>query len=149
MIIDSLKNLHNYQNIHPSFSDVIRFFESVNIDTWQLQPNESHHPGFHLIQVLDKIGSSVSNSVLEAHNANIDIHIAVSGTETLGWKPRHLCEKPKGEFSIERDAIFFEDNPSLYFKLEKAHFVVFFPEDAHNGMIGDELISKIIVKIRM
>jgi biofilm protein TabA len=98
---------------------------------------------------MDKMGSKASESTLEAHNANIDIHIAVSGTETLGWKARHLCQKPKGEFSTERDAIFFEDAPIHYFKLEQAHFVVFFPEDAHNGMIGDELISKIIVKVRI
>ena len=149
MILDTLSQLKNYQSLHPNLIHVIEFLNQIDISTFQLDSNFVQHPDFKVIQVIEKQGSNKTEAVLEAHNANIDIHIGVSGTETIGWKPRQNCTQPKAEFSVERDAIFFEDEPSHYVILEKKQFVMLFPEDAHNGMIGNDLISKLIIKLKI
>ena len=90
-----------------------------------------------------------SVSKFECHNQNIDIQLCISGKEQMGWKPRKSCSSPKGEYNPEKDVLFYNDAPDMFFELTDNQFAIFFPEDVHAPMIGDELIKKLIVKVKI
>lgn len=67
----------------------------------------------------------------------------------MGWKPRAKCVDPKGEFNLEKDVIFYNDQPDMYFTLTDGQFVIFYPEDVHAPMIGEGVIKKLVVKVKI
>jgi beta-galactosidase beta subunit len=44
---------------------------------------------------------------------------------------------------------FYDDVPDMYFKLRSDQFAIFFPEDVHAPMIGNGLIKKMVVKVKI
>jgi YhcH/YjgK/YiaL family protein len=56
---------------------------------------------------------------------------------------------PRGEYSAEKDVLFYEDLPELFFELKPAHFAIYFPDDVHAPMIGEGTIKKLVVKVRV
>ena len=85
----------------------------------------------------------------ECHNQNIDIQLCISGKEQMGWKPRQSCISPKGDYNTEKDVLFYNDAPDMFFELTDNQFAIFFPEDVHAPMIGDDVIKKLIVKVKI
>jgi biofilm protein TabA len=41
------------------------------------------------------------------------------------------------------------DLPDTYFSLKDGQFVIFFPEDVHASMVGEGLIKKLLVTVRI
>ena len=85
----------------------------------------------------------------ECHNKNIDIQYCISGSETFGWKPRQDCSNVKEAYSDEKDVLFFNEKPDMYFTLHSGQFVVFFPEDVHAPSISDGEIKKLVIKVKI
>ena len=79
---------------------------------------------------------------------NIDIQYCIRGQETLGWKPRQQCVDPKGDYNEEKDVLFYNDIPDMFFGLKENQFAIFFPEDVHAPMIGEGNIKKLVMKVR-
>ena len=96
-----------------------------------------------------KDGVKAGEAKFEAHDHFIDIQVCPAGTEKLGWKPRNKCIDPKDPYNAEKDVIFFNDKPDMYFELNPGQFAIFYPEDVHAPMIGDGPIKKLVVKVRM
>ncbi len=67
---------------------------------------------------------------------------------TIGWKPRGACTQPKGEYNDEKDVLFFADAPDMHFQLRDGQFAIFFPEDVHAPMIGEDEIRKLVIKVK-
>lgn len=85
----------------------------------------------------------------EAHKKYIDIQYCISGIETMGWKSLDDCKNPSEGYNNERDVTFYEDRPDTYFELNPGQFVIFFPEDMHAPMIGNGLIKKLVIKVKV
>jgi YhcH/YjgK/YiaL family protein len=85
----------------------------------------------------------------ECHNKYIDIQIVLKGKETVGWRARTSCSSPKGEYSEEKDVLFYADDPTLFFELQAGMFSIYFPEDVHAPMIGEGPIKKVVMKVRV
>ena len=85
----------------------------------------------------------------ECHNKNIDIQLCVNGIETLGWKPREKCQAPNGAYNEEKDVLFYSDAPDMFFQLTNGQFAIFFPEDVHAPMIGENEIRKLVIKVKI
>jgi biofilm protein TabA len=102
-------------------------------------------------QVSDKNGTTAAESTakFECHNAHIDIQVCISGKETIGWKPRGTCVAQRGEYNPEKDVLFYEDAPDMFFGLTDAQFAIFYPEDVHAPMIGDAAIKKLVIKVKI
>jgi YhcH/YjgK/YiaL family protein len=79
----------------------------------------------------------------------IDIQLCVSGTEQYGWKPRETCKEEKAPYNPEKDVLFFNDAPDMFFQLTDGQFAIFFPNDVHAPMIGDGEIKKMVFKIKI
>jgi YhcH/YjgK/YiaL family protein len=67
----------------------------------------------------------------------------------MGWKPRHSCILPKGEYSEEKDVLFFNDEPDMFFTLHPGQFAIFFPEDVHAPLISEGDVKKLIIKVKV
>ena len=151
MIIDTLQNASRYAKLHPLFAKAFEYINSTdlaNIAMGKYDITEGLKAIFS-----DKAGMSAVESIskFECHNKNIDIQLCIKGKETFGWKPRHNCTAPKGEYNLERDVSFYNDVPDMYFQLTNGQFAIFFPEDVHAPMIAadDNNIRKLVIKVRI
>lgn len=149
MIIDTIQNAHKYFSVHPLFEQAFAFINQTDLlnaadgksDVGEgLKAIFSNAPGK---------AKEVSLHKFECHNKNIDIQLCINGTETIGWKPREKCSSPNGEYNDEKDVLFFNDSPDMYFQLTGGQFVIFFPEDVHAPMIGDADIKKLVMKVKI
>jgi len=148
MIIDSLSNADRYAGFYPGFREAFEYINSLDLAA--LEPGKYQVPATgHSVSVTAKEGGVAGNAKFEAHNGHIDIQVCISGPEQMGWKPRGSCRKPVGEFNTEKDVIFYQDTPDMYFSLEAGQFAIFFPEDVHAPMIGSGVIKKMVVKIKV
>ena len=80
---------------------------------------------------------------------HIDIQVCIKGEEKIGWKPRTECFHQKEPYNAHKDVSFYDDVPDMYFKLRSDQFAIFFPEDVHAPMIGNGLIKKMVVKVKI
>ena len=149
MIIDTLKNAPKYFSVHPLFEKAFNYIQQVDLKNTSdekvdiadgLKAIFSNSPGKT---------KEVSTAKFECHNKNIDIQLCIDGVETIGWKPREKCVNPNGEYNADKDVLFFNDSPDMFFQLTNTQFAIFFPEDVHAPMIGEGSIKKLVVKVKL
>jgi YhcH/YjgK/YiaL family protein len=148
MIIDSLLGLERYFSMHPGFEKAFRFLRR--------QPLAQLAEGRHVIDgdnvyatVSEGPGKAPEAAKLEVHDAHIDIQVLITGQETMGWRDRRHCQVIHAAYDEQLDMALYDDQPDVFFTLESEHIVLFFPYDAHAPMIGDGVIRKIIVKVKI
>ncbi len=149
MIIDTLANASKYFSLHPSFAKAFDYINQNDVTTLTDGIYETQE-GLKVI-VNTGMGKTAQASLakFECHDKNIDIQLCVKGLETMAWKPREKCLTPNGEYNPDKDVRFFSDAPDMYFQLTDGQFTVFFPEDVHAPMIGDDEIKKVVIKIKI
>lgn len=150
MILDSIERLQSYSTLHPRFKKAMESIIAANYN--ELQPGEIKWDGedIRAIVIHDQlVNEKESTDYFECHNTYIDIQIIYEGVERVGWKSRTNCLLPRGEYNTEKDVLFYEDAPELFFELKPRHFTIYFPEDVHAPMIGDGAIKKMVVKVRV
>ena len=151
MIVDTLANADKYTSIHPLFAKAFEYIKSQNLAELEIGKTDVAE-GLKAI-VSDKAGMPAADSIakFECHNNNIDIQLCISGNETIGWKPRSTCASQKGDYNPEKDVVFYNDAPDMYFNLTDSQFAIFFPEDVHAPMIAvnDQPIKKLVMKVKI
>jgi len=149
MIVDSLQNAAKYYNLHPNFKKAFEYVSQNDIANLEVGAFEIGE-GLKLI-VIEGQGNTKEEAVkgFECHDQNIDIQISIKGPETFAWKPREKCVNPNGDYSDERDVRFFYDAPDTFFQLQEKQFAILFPEDVHTAMIGEGLLKKIVIKVKI
>jgi len=147
MIIDVLENAGKYTSVHPLLAKAFEYIRSQNLKALEVGKYEIAD-GLKTI-VSDKQGMTAAESAakFECHNKNIDIQLCISGKEQLGWKPRSECTSQKGSYNEEKDVLFYNDEPDMYFQLKDGQFVIFFPEDVHAPMISEGTVKKMVIKV--
>ena len=152
MIIDTLQNAHRYYSVHPNFQKAFEYIAGTDLAAIEVGKYEVDGAALKSI-VSNKTGMTADESAakFECHNQHIDIQLCISGTESIGWKPRGECTQQKGEYNPEKDVLFYGDAPQMHFQLQDGQFVIFFPEDVHAPMIGDadKAIKKMVIKVKI
>jgi YhcH/YjgK/YiaL family protein len=148
LIIDTIENSAKYLSLHPHFAKAFEFIKSQNLEAFEVGKYPIVETEVHASVSL-KEGVKQEEAKFEAHNNFIDIQVCPTGSEQLGWKPRNKCVDIKGEYNIEKDVIFYGDKPDTYFELNAGQFAIFYPEDVHAPMIGEGLIKKLVVKVKL
>lgn len=150
MIIDTLSNSEKYNSVHPLFAKAFEFIKSQKLATIADGKFEIDVDSLRAI-VSNKKGMSEAESIakFECHDKHIDIQLCIKGNETFGWKPRSDCKEQKGEYNPEKDVVFYNDGPDMYFVLTDNQFAIFFPEDVHAPMIGESEIKKMVIKVKI
>ena len=149
MIIESLANAERYYGLHKNFKKAFEYLHAQDLANMEVGKYDIAD-GLKVI-VSDGPGKTADTAAekFECHNKNIDIQVCIRGNETIGWKPRTDCTQPKGEYSDEKDVLFYADAPDMHFSLKDGQFVIFYPEDVHAPMIGEGAIKKLVVKVRI
>lgn len=148
MIIDSLSNSARYLGVHKDFPKAFAFLREQDPDNLAPGPYEIAGDTIRA-SATAKNGVPAGEAKFEAHDHHIDIQLCLSGNEQMGWKPREACHQPAGAYNAEKDVTFYRDTPDNYFRLGAGQFAIFFPEDVHAPMIGEGVIRKIVIKIRI
>jgi YhcH/YjgK/YiaL family protein len=149
MIVDHIANAAKYFSLHPLFEKAFTFINSTDFNE---MPDGKTQVEEGLLAILSNGNGKTKEDSLkkfECHNRNIDIQLCLSGNETIGWKPRNFCTNPNGDFNEEKDVQFYNDNPDMFFQLTDGQFAIFFPEDVHAPMIGDAMIKKLVMKVKI
>lgn len=148
MILDHIANIDKYVCLHPRFAKAFAFVKSQDLSTIGVGKVEIHGKDIHA-SVTAKDGMKAGDAKFECHDHHIDIQVCPSGAETIGWKPRNSCTEVKTPYDPEKDVSFFADKPDTYFQLQAGQFAIFFPEDVHAPMIGEGVIKKLVVKVKI
>ena len=150
MIIDTLVNAEKYFCVHPLFEKAFKYINSQNLETLETGKYEIEVDQLRAI-VSNKHGMTAEESAakFECHDKHIDIQLCIKGKEQIGWKPRHDCSQQKGEYNAEKDVVFYNDAPDMHFQLANNQFAIFFTEDVHAPMIGEDEIKKIVIKVKI
>ncbi|TDH27788.1 DUF386 domain-containing protein [Segetibacter sp. 3557_3] len=150
MIIDSLTNSDQYNSLHPDFQQAFEYIGSL--DLANLEDGKYEVAGTSLRAIVsNKEGMTIAESIakFECHDKHIDIQVVIKGIEQFGWKPRSSCTAQKGEYNPEKDVVFYSDAPDMFFKLTDNQFAIFYPEDVHAPMIGEDPIKKLVIKVKI
>ena len=152
MIIDTIQNAPKYFSLHPLFQKAFEYIRETDLQAIESGKYEIAGAGDDLkVTVSTKKGVKKEESIakFECHDNNIDIQLCIRGAETIGWKPREKCASPKSGYDAEKDVRYFNDEPDMYFQLTDRQFVIFFPDDVHAPMIGDDEIKKLVIKVKL
>lgn len=150
MIIDTLSNSEKYNSVHPLFSQAFEYIKSQNLES--IEDGKFDIDGDNLRAITSNkrgMTSEESAAKFECHDKHIDIQLCIKGKEQFGWKPRSDCKEQRGEYNAEKDVVFYSDAPDMYFQLTDNQFAIFFPEDVHAPMIGEEEIKKMVIKVKI
>ncbi len=146
MIIDSLANSSQYEQLNPYFKQAFDYIKSLDFS--KVEPEKVVLKDDALIININASKlKSPADAKLEVHNKYIDIQLPLSCNETFGWKQRKECKDTTVSYNLEKDIEFYGDSPTTYFTLHPGEFVIFFPEDGHAPCVGEGDIKKIIVKV--
>jgi biofilm protein TabA len=150
MIIDTIKNASKYFGAHPLFAKAFDYINSTDLASTEVGKYEIDGDNLRAI-ISSKKGMTQEESVakFECHDRHIDIQLCIDGNEKIGWKPREKCTSPKGEYNPEKDVQFYNDAPDTFFGLTNGQFAIFFPEDVHAPMIGENEIKKLVIKVKI
>jgi len=149
MIIDTLQNAPRYFSVHPLFAKAFEFIGQTDLAN---APDGKSDIGEGLKAIFsNKAGTTAEASVakFECHNEHIDIQLCINGVETIGWKPRQKCVTENGGYNPEKDVQLYHEQPDMYFQLTNGQFAIFFPEDVHAPMIGEGVIKKLVLKVKI
>lgn len=148
MIFDKIENAQKYFPLHPGFKEAFAFLAQQEIATLPLEKIEL--AGSDLFVMLsNKAGKTPEAAKIEAHKNYIDIQYLISGEEKIGWKAYPECKEVEKPYDSVKDIEYFADSPQTYFSLTPGSFAIFFPEDGHVPMIGEGMIHKAVVKVKI
>jgi biofilm protein TabA len=150
MVIDKLSEINKYTSLHPRFAKAIDYI--VTNKLFVAEPGTVLVDGEDIKAIIMEgncVAKEESLAGFECHNTYIDIQIVLKGKETVGWRARTSCSMPKGEYSEEKDVLFYADAPTLFFEMQAGMFSIYFPEDVHAPMIGEGPIKKLVMKVRV
>lgn len=148
MILDSLKNSALYYSVNPRLKKAFEYLETVDLMT--LAPGKYEIDGKEIfLNLMERDLKRREDAKLEVHNDYIDVQIVLRGTESFGWSERCNLKQPREEFNAEKDIQFFLDEPQTYYTLQPGQFTILLPEDGHAPMVGEGIIRKAILKVKL
>jgi len=149
MILDRMENADRYASIHSRFAKAFAWIRDAQWD--QLEDGKHEIDGDQLFAVMSRDkGQGRENVQLESHRKYIDIQYIFDGTEWIGWRPIADCTRVSKPYDEEKDWGFFFDRPETWLEIPTGAFVIFYPEDAHATLAGDDSqVGKVIMKIAL
>jgi len=146
MILDKLKNLINYLNIHSAFGLVDEYL--IYNDLNKLEPGTYKIDGDKIyIIIAEAKANPDANPKIETHKKYIDIQITIDGSFKLGWKALSDCKDINKEYDSESDYQLFNEEPDFVMNLLPGTFAVYFPEDGHLVYPPEKYVKKAIFKV--
>lgn len=144
------KDLENFKNIHPRFSDAFEFLKkAVNED---YKDGNYEIDGKNIYAFISSYETKTESEVqFEAHNKYIDIQCVVSGTEVIGFESEKEVSLTQ-DYKDGNDICFYALNENYdKIALKKGEFVIVMTDELHAPCLSvenkPENVRKIVVKI--
>ena len=146
MILDRLENAAKYTGFKFGISEAFGFLDHPGLS--DLSDGRYEILGDRVFAIVSRAAETrpLEEGRLEAHRKYIDIHYLIAGEETLGWKSRVLLRSAQS-YDPEEDVEFFDEPPDCLIRLIPGTFAVFLPSDAHQPLIGQGHVHKVVVKV--
>lgn len=148
MVSDSISSCSVYKKLHKHFPAAFDFILKNDLSKFTHERHDILGDDLYII-ISEFEGKAITESKPECHKKYIDIHYLIDGEETIGYLPKEDCKEPLTPFDEEKDFELYNDTPLNYVNMKKGMFSIFFPEDAHAPGIGNNLILKAVVKIKI
>ena len=145
MVIDNLKNMCDYESLHPLFGKAFDYIEQTDLNA--LEPGKIVLIENELIVNVNQIPPKTKEEAkLETHNEYIDIQVPISGVEVMGYTQR--TNLPEAEYDASIDMALYDGDAESYFTVKPGMFTLFFPEDGHAPGVTPVGLKKIIIKVK-
>lgn len=149
MIVDDIKNLRLYKDIHEKFPLAIDFIEKNNPNS--LVEGRYEIDGDNLfVNIFRYQTKPMEESKLEGHKKYIDIQVMVKGNERVGFT-LHKEQDVIKEYDETTDLVFYKDEVS-WFDFNEGMFGIFYPTDLHQPAVrieNEEEVLKIVCKVKV
>lgn len=148
MILAKLSDAYHYTDINPYLSQFFKFVNENDLSkfaTGRIVLDDD----MVFINMAEPTLKKAEEQKLEVHRRYIDVHIPLTGPETIGLT--HIndlqCESDE-PFNEEEDFALYSEPAQRYITVHPGEFLIVFPEDAHAPIIGEGTIKKAIGKVR-
>jgi YhcH/YjgK/YiaL family protein len=149
MILSSISDAKRYFCVHPLLKDLFEYLQQNDLSEASAGRIEIHDEDL-FINVAEPQLIKADEQKLEVHRAYLDVHIPLTGAETIGWRHLDTIDIPSEKtFDTENDFALYNVPASAYIDVRPGEFLVVFPEDAHAPIIGEGKIKKLIAKIKL
>lgn len=148
MVVDSMANLEFYSALNSRFAKAFEALRKADLKNME----EGKYPidGDNIFMLIsERELKKPEDAAMEVHDKYIDVQVVLSGTESYGWKDRAQCTAPRGVMDTEKDCLFYDDKPTTYVTLQGGQFAIFFPQDGHAPLVGQGMVRKCIIKVKM
>ena len=148
MIITTLQHSERIEKLHPSFKrlfDYVKTHDLLNAPLGRIELDGDNL----FINNSEPTCLSADEQVLEMHRDYIDVHILLTGQETIGWKSLETIQHISQPYQKEADYALSDDRPTMYTVLQPGECCILYPEDPHAPIIGKGKIRKLIGKIKL
>ena len=148
MIFDQLKNAEWYFDCQDGFEQGFAFIR-LAIDA-NLKPGRYKIDGDDVFAMVQEYDTKENSGQFEAHRNYIDIQCIVSGVECMESAELERCTE-SAAYDETKDIAFYTAEPQNKMRLTAESFAVFFPWDAHNPGICEDVpgkVKKVVVKVR-
>lgn len=146
MILDSLKSFEKYQTLQEGFDKVYQFIKKNNLNKLDVGEYEIDGKKAYC-KIWQGELKGLEPETLEVHDSYIDIHVLLSGTETIGLKDRAKCSTDDTIYDEGNDITFLNENPENYVVMGVNNIAIIFPADAHAPLLGEGECKKAVFKV--
>jgi len=143
MIFDKVENIMRYSALLPGLEKVAAYIQAGSYDYAGGIVNLDGDALY--VSPFEGVGKERHEAKLEAHRRYVDLQLLVSGSEEIGWSPLSSCHQEVTPYSDEKDIVFYKDPVRDFLRLSPGYFAVFFPDDAHAPLVGED-IQKLVFK---
>ena len=145
MVIDNLKNMRDYESLHPLFGKAFDYIERTDLNA--LEPGKIVLIENELIVNVSQVPPKTKEEAkLETHNEYIDIQVPITDVEVMGYTQR--VDLPEAEYDAAIDMALYDGAATDYITVKPGMFTLFFPEDGHAPGITPVGLKKIIIKVK-
>ena len=109
MITDLSSQGARYAQIHPAFVDAFAFLNSTEPADL---PAGSYDKGSFIAVVIETDGKGIQGAPLEYHQRKIDIHVTLTGHDSIGWCSKAQCATPAGPLTPTMTSGSSKTNPN-------------------------------------
>lgn len=148
MIIDHINNVKQYKGMLDSLDTVIEYI--INNDISQINIGKTVIDNDSYIMCFDYQIENNVQTPFEMHEKYGDFHIMLANSEIIKCATIDYITLTK-EYNESEDVSFGDADYYISTLIDKEHFVIVFPNDAHSvkNYAGDTAVKKIVFKFRV
>ena len=149
MIIDNIKNLEKYKNVHAQIKNIIAFMETFDKNEFNPGRVDINEDLFASLQSYKTLPAPEKD--FEVHEEYIDLQYIVDSSERIDFATKDAYGK---DYEIDKEGDFFLTNDIKNYSqlfLSEGDFAIFFPGEFHKpgcSLDNDIDMQKIVFKIK-